>query len=367
LARGAVGDAILIRGPGGGESGFTMPLDAGEVPGREAAAGASDRIAGLALAGLRPVKVVLATDMHVGLALRAARESLGLGPDDIAQVTRVRSAYITAIEAFDFGALPARPFIIGYVRAYAQALGVNAEAVVARFHAEAPPVDGKLRAPGGVRHDALGGVRWLLISGAAVAGAVMVWNVSRRVELRVAAPARASARLTAGPQPDPGPTRIGAPLPTPPEATTPPVYVTPGLAPPDPARSASDAAGRAGAKNGAKTGSRGPTDAAPGEVGPPFAAAGAVFGAPAQGGDVVLQARKATSLVVRGAGGAVLFARLLAPGEAWRAPASLAGLTADVGEASGVEVFVGGTSRGRLTQAQTALTRLEEPDAGPAR
>jgi len=259
--------------------------------------------------------------------------------------------------AFDFEALPARPFIVGYVRAYAQALGVNAEAAVARFHAEAPRVDGRLRAPGGVRHDALGGVRWLLLSGGAVAGAVMIWNVSRRIELRAAAPVRPSARLTAGPQSSRGPALIGAPLPTPPEATTPPVYVTPGLAPPDPARAASDAAGRSSAGKGP---ARGPTDAAPGVVGPPFAAAGPVYGAPASEGDVVLQARKATSLVVRGPGGAVYFARLLAPGEAWRAPASLAGLTADVGDAAGVEVFVAGTSRGRLTQAQTALTRLTE-------
>jgi hypothetical protein len=88
-----------------------------------------------------------------------------------------------------------------------------------------------------------------------------------------------------------------------------------------------------------------------------FVAAGAVFGAAGPGADVILQARKSTSLVVRGAGGAIYFARLLNPGEAWRA-SSLAGLTADVGDPGAMEVFVGGLSRGRLSEPLTPLSHL---------
>jgi hypothetical protein len=63
--------------------------------------------------------------------------------------------------------------------------------------------------------------------------------------------------------------------------------------------------------------------------------------------------------VVRGPGGAIYFARVLAPGEAWRAPA-VPGLVADVGDPAAMEAFVGGVSRGRLVQSQTPVARLGE-------
>jgi cytoskeletal protein RodZ len=321
-----------------------MPLDTGDITEARIAPYADDQIA-----ALRPVRIVLDQTGNVGAALRAARERLGLAEDDIAQFTRVRSAYVAAIEAFDFDALPARPFVVGYVRAYAIALGLEPEAVVARFHAEAPKVDAKLRPPGGVSHDAFASVRRLLVVGAVVVGAVIMWNLARRAELRAAEPSNVRLVSAARPAPPAGPAQIGAPLPTPPEATTPPVYQTPGLATVDVAATPTASATKAGAPGGL-------TDGVPGSA--RFAAAGTVYGA--AGGDVVLQARKSTSLIVRGPGGAVYFARLLTPGEAWRGPA-LAGLTVDVAEPSSMEVFVGGASLGRLTQTQTPLARLK-PD-----
>ncbi|MGI8839624.1 MAG: RodZ domain-containing protein [Caulobacteraceae bacterium] len=86
-------------------------------------------------------------------------------------------------------------------------------------------------------------------------------------------------------------------------------------------------------------------------------AAGTIYGPAAPGAGIILQAMKPTSLIVRGAGGAVYFARQLSAGQAWRAPA-LAGLTVDAGSPAAVEVFVGGLSRGPLTSAQTPLSAL---------
>ena len=77
----------------------------------------------------------------------------------------------------------------------------------------------------------------------------------------------------------------------------------------------------------------------------------------AAGSGVILQARKPTSLIVRGQGGVVYFARQLAAGEAWRAPV-MAGLIADVGNPASIEVFAGGISRGALTDAKSPLARL---------
>jgi len=317
-----------------------MPLDTGEIVEGRIAPCADDQIA-----ALRPVRVVLDGTGHVGAALGAARRRLGLAEDDIAQFTRVRSAYIAAIETFDFDTLPARPFVVGYVRAYAMALGLEPEAVVARFHAEAPEVDGKLRPPGGVSYDRFASIRRLLVVGAVVVGAVIVWNVARRAELRAAEPVCVPVANRARAAPPVGPSQIGAPLPTPPEATTPPVYQTPGLV-------AAVAAAASATPARAPAASGGLTDGAPGSA--RFIPVGAVYGA---AGDVVLQARKSTSLIVRGPGGAVYFARLLTPGEAWRGPAS-EGLTVDVATPSSMEVFIGGASRGRLTQTQTPLARL---------
>ena len=311
-----------------------MALDASEIEAGRTADRAADQIA-----ALRPVKIVLDTTGHVGAALRLAREGLGLAEDDIAQFTRVRAAYIAAIEDFDFEALPARPFVVGYVRAYAQALGLESEAVVARFHREAPKVDAKLRPPGGVSHDAFRSIRWLLIVGAVVAAAVVVWNVARRAELRAAAPAMSPLRAITRAVPAAGPSQIGAPLPTPPEATTPPDYQTPGLASPPVEGAGAEEARTAGAR---------------------FVAAGQVYGAPASGGGVILQARRSTSLIVRGPGGGVRFARVLAPGESWRA-GDPAGLTVEADDPRAVDVYVGGLAKGVMPQAQVPLNNLIQP------
>jgi hypothetical protein len=66
------------------------------------------------------------------------------------------------------------------------------------------------------------------------------------------------------------------------------------------------------------------------------------------------------SLVVRGDGGVVSFARQLAAGEAWRAPDG-AGLTVDVDVPAAAEVYVQGHAIGPLTQPQTPVASLVAP------
>jgi hypothetical protein len=312
-----------------------MPLDAGAFSEKTDLAARGD-----GLAPLRPVVVRLAQDGDIGAALRAARESLDLAVEDIAQATRVRPAHIASLEAFDLAALPARPFVIGYVRAYARALGLETEAVVARFRQEAPDVDDRLRAPSGLSGT---GRRFgaLALSVVLLIAAVVGWNIVRHAAVAPHHEARPAVRAAPN-RPAAGPTVLGAPLPAPPEATAPPTYETPGLA-------ASPAPGPA-----------------PDPTGAPFVAGGAVYGAPAAGAHLILQASKPTSLVVRGEGG-ILFARQLAAGEAWRAPMT-AGLVADVGNPASVQVFVDGLSRGDLSQPRTPLdSLLEQPSSDDSR
>lgn len=300
------------------------------------------------LESLRPAKLVLSTDGHLGSALRQARESLDLGLGDIAQATHVRAEYIAAIEELDLTPLPARPFAVGYVRAYARALGLDPELVVARFRHETPDVDTTLRAPLGEQFRRR--FRFGRLAGAMVAliAALVGWNLLVRINAPPRRVAASALPAPVQPQPVAGPARLGAPLPAPPEATTPAPYVTPGLAKAT-ALHGPDAAPAAAAETVAAPS----PDAVP--IGAVFTPRGAIYGVPRSG--VVVQALRPMSLVARGAGGAVYFARQLAAGEAWRAP-ELAGLTIDVDVPAAAEVYVEGRATGPLAQAQTPLAGL---------
>ena len=307
------------------------------------------------LEGLRPAKLVLDTEVHVGAALRLARESLDLGLEDIAQATHVRAEYLAAIESLDLAPLPARPFAVGYVRAYARALGLDPELVVARFRHETPGEDTALRAPLGGQFRRRFRLGRLAVAMAVLTAALVGWNLVVRV--RAPAPRTAAFVPPAPVQPRPlaGPARLGAPLPAPPEATTPPPYVTPGLA---------EAAAEKGADpaSATTTPTTQQTSAAanPIPVGAAFMAHGAIYGAAHSG--VIVQALRPMSLVARGGGGAVYFARQLAAGEAWRAP-DLAGVTVDVDVPAAAEVYVQDHATGPLAQAQTPLSVLAAPKA----
>ncbi len=313
-----------------------MPLDTDSVADAQSPSRVND-----GLAPLRPARIVLAQGGNVGAALRAARETLGLAAEDIAQATRVRAAHIAALERFDLEALPSRPFAVGFVRAYARSLGLEPEAVVARFRAEAPRADDALRPPGGLHLQSRHRFAWSAVLAFLVLSGFMTWNIARRAG---GAPHRANAAAVGAPAPRipaiTGPAHLGAPLPAPPEAAAPPAYETPGLPP-------------ATAVDGAVASPLATVET----VGRPFVASGTIYGAVAPGSGVILQARKPASLIVRGTGGAVYFARQLTAGEAWRAPAA-AGLTVDVSNPASVEVFAGGVSRGPLTDAQTPLSSL---------
>lgn len=311
------------------------------------------------LAALRPAKLVLATDVHIGQALRQARERLDLGLEDIAQATHVRANFIDALERLDLDPLPAGPFAVGYVKAYARALGLEPDAVVARFKKETPVEDTKLGAPFGAQFK-----RGARFSGLAAAALFVVaglggWNLVVRAKSPAARTAASAAPVVVHAPTDTGPSLLGAPLPAPPEASTPAPYETPGLAEATAAKGPDAAAAVTAqiAEEAAK--------ARPGEpvaAGAQFSPHGAVYGAPRAEAGVVLQAVRPMSLVVRGAGGAVYFARQLAPGEAWRAP-NVAGLTVDVDVPSAVEVYVQGRAAGLLSQAQTPLASLTTPKA----
>ncbi|MFN3523997.1 MAG: helix-turn-helix domain-containing protein [Phenylobacterium sp.] len=292
----------------------------------------------------------------IGSALRAAREHRGLSLTELAEATRIRGAYLLAIETMQLEKLPSRPFTIGYIRAYARALGLDGEAAVERFRAETPAPEDGLRAPVGVTRGGDPRLAAIAVGAALIIGAIVLWNIAQRAITDEAPPA-ASAPETAAPiVTASGPVALGAPLPAPVESTTPPPYETPGLAAAAAADGSVDAAMAAAKLAAAEGAAEAPAEPlAP--LAPTFQPNGQVYGAPAQESVVTLQALKAAALIVRGADGSVYFARQLSAGEAYRAP-MLHGLVADVSDPAAFQVFVAGATKGRLPAAQTTISKL---------
>jgi cytoskeleton protein RodZ len=312
-----------------------MPLDTGAF--------ADGPVGGQGSLTRRP-RVVLDASIDIGSALKQAREALGLSLDDIAETTKVRARHLSAIETAALDQLPSRPFTVGYVRAYAKALGLDADATASRYRTEYPsPDDDDLRTPVGVRHNRRPRGGWLAALAAVALVSVVGWNIAVRAMAVPHKTAQAAHAIIAAPHTNAavdGPYSVNAPLPAPPEATAPAPYVTPVVGANAPANSIT--AVPASAAQAAST---------------PFVAGGAIYGPAAGASDLIIQAKQSISLEVRGPGGVVYFARQLAPGEAYRVPA-LPGLTAEVSNPASAELYEGGRSKGLFTAAQTPLKTI---------
>lgn len=73
------------------------------------------------------------TDMPVGEILRRARQHYGQSIADIERTLRIRACLIEAIEGGDHSKLPGRVYAIGFVRSYAEYLGLDGEKMVQLF------------------------------------------------------------------------------------------------------------------------------------------------------------------------------------------------------------------------------------------
>ena len=299
----------------------------------------------------------LQSGADIGQALKAIREFRKLSLEAVADTTRVRRAYLQAIEEMQLDKLPSRPFTIGYIRAYAEALGADAEAAVERFKAEEPVLDEPLRAPVGVNNDRDPRFAAVVLAGVVILAAIVLWNVAQRAMTESAPPSPTAPEKAAAKALDAqkaGPVALGAPLPAPVESTTPAPYETPGLA----------EAGEDGVNHSAPAAIGAKPEGAPvvdiASLPPTFVPGGKIYGVAAdQPSNVTLKALKSASLIVRGADGSVYFARQLAAGEAYRAP-QLGGLTIESTEPDSIQVFTGGRSKGVLPSLKTALGALVE-------
>ena len=286
----------------------------------------------------------------LGEGLRIARDHSGRSLAELSSITRVPVRYLTALEQNDFSVLPNRVFSIGYVRAYAAALGLDEQLAVERFKRESPDPSVPLQPPVGVAFEEVKRYSPRLIAVAAVLlVSVVGWNVFQRVNLmRAPQPSDIAEipetwRLGTVPGQQAA-MRLTAPRPAPPDQTIPAFYVTPGLEAQLTGVDPTSPEGVAAA-------------AAVSPVAKAFNPRGAIYGASASASDVIIQARKAAALVVRMADGRVLFARQLAAGEAWRAPAGVTAIV-DASDFGAFDVYLNGEHGGALQAEQTPLSQL---------
>ncbi|WP_165185244.1 helix-turn-helix domain-containing protein [Caulobacter soli] len=315
--------------------------------------------------------------VDIGSALRAAREFRGLNLQDVADATRIRQSYIEALEDLRLDELPSRPFTIGYVKSYAKMLGLDGDAAVARFKLDVPDDSEPLRAPVGVRHERDPRLGLILAFGVLIVAAIVLWNVAQRAIAKdtppaQVAPAQASAAVAApaavpvDPNAASGSVSLGAPLPAPVESTTPEPYKTPGLDDAAANGGSADAVSAASKARAVETAKSGVDPSLVLNVGAPFRAKGAVYGAAqAEASGLILQARKPASLTVHDAGGAIYFTRWMSTGEAFRAPRN-GGLIAEVSDPSAFEVYNGGALTSRMSGPTASLGKLTVAPAAPA-
>lgn len=152
-----------------------------------------------------------AAPASVGAELRQAREEAGLNLADVAQRTKVRPGILSSIEADAHDRLPALTYTLGFIKAYARTVGLDPEAVAARYRRESqkgdpvpsfvelePLEERRLPSRGLLVASLAGGL--LLIAGLL---AWALWPASPPAAPEAAAPAPAALPQAATPAPAP--------------------------------------------------------------------------------------------------------------------------------------------------------------------
>src|ERR687891_2295504 len=70
------------------------------------------------------------TEMRIGEVLKSARTRQGLDIRTVEEQTKIRIKYLRALEAEEWEVLPNPAYATGFLRTYAQLLGLDGEALV---------------------------------------------------------------------------------------------------------------------------------------------------------------------------------------------------------------------------------------------
>ena len=77
-----------------------------------------------------------------GRWLARERELRGLGRDEVSRAMKLAPGVVEALESGEEARMPPRAYSVGYLRAYASAVGLDADEVVLRFEEAVGPARG---------------------------------------------------------------------------------------------------------------------------------------------------------------------------------------------------------------------------------
>ncbi len=304
---------------------------------------------------------------RTGADLKAARESLGWDLNEVASGLRIRRPFLEALEEGRTSDLPGPAYAIGFVKAYANALGLDADEMARRFRAEAGEViDRKthLVFPEPVPERGVPAGAVVLIALVLGIGGYIGWHrysasTDTVAEAVPPVPARLDTAATRPRAPEASAPVAGVPATPAPDAHTTPA--TPGAPSATvavtPVPGAPPAAGTPTAPQvepvppiiAATPFAPPPVVVIPTPAIPPSSAAAAVPPPAAAAERVVIRARSDAWINVRDRAGQVLLNRVLRAGESWTAPvADLASLSMTTGNAGGTEIVLDGTPTAAL-------------------
>ncbi|MEX0814249.1 MAG: helix-turn-helix domain-containing protein [Dongiaceae bacterium] len=317
---------------------------------------------------------------QIGRLLRRAREGYGQDLVAVAAQLRIRAIYLDAIEKGRFEDLPGKTYALGFVRSYAEYLGLDGADLVRRFRDEAAGLHAQTQLvfPALAEEGRLPRGLILLLSAALALFAYGGWYYFSNREPGVAemvpqVPERLAGEISpteAAPTPAADPATIEPPPPT--ATAEAPEGAEPGpVEPPPPATEI--AAGDSvppieePADETTPTESTVPADFADGSPAEPTDAAAAAtpsavaaaipaapVGAVSEGMEqalgatnvdsrIVVRARLESWVQISDAGNAPLFTRVLRAGDSYQVP-NQAGLTLSTGNAGGLEISVDGAT-----------------------
>jgi len=267
----------------------------------------------------------------VGQDLRAARLRRGDDLATVSKVLKIRKDHLEAIEEDRLEQLPGRTYAVGFVRSYADYLGLDTQQCLERFKAEiagrsdtdnVPAVsvideDDQRRLPQG----------WKIIAGVIVL--LMIYGAY----YVLTSTSSMTSQPVAAPPPQLAPKPVAQAVAPPPAPVTPPPATAPATPPPAAAAPNATAPNATAPANGAA---------------PPAAAPlpqGQVYGVNNRGARVVLRVHTATRVLVQGEDGMVYINRTLQPGDTYQVP-NVVGLTLTAANANAVEIDLDGESKG---------------------
>ncbi|MBW8734106.1 MAG: helix-turn-helix domain-containing protein [Asticcacaulis sp.] len=287
--------------------------------------------------------------------LRTTREARGWTLEQVADMTRVRRAYLEAFEQAAYDVLPPRAFAIGYVKAYAKALGLDEETLADMYKRDVSEPQGRLHAPSGASlDDVKPNYRLYVVVAVALVAAVFIWNIVQRKPIdfsKFNRPGALGGESWSIGQPliRDGVVYVSKPTAAPQDQDVPPAYVTPGL---EEGFSSIEAAHNQSSSAPVLT-----PDALQSRKA--FNPRGAIYGAAPESSSVTIQATKSVNLVLRGSDGTVYFAHQLGAGESYRLPAAVQqDLLIDVSDPSAFEMYYNGEYAGAVDALVTPVGKM---------